>query len=177
MGDYNPLMRKHPQPGEAATYYFTYIDRIATENIVETLNSQLDDTLAFLRTITEEKSLHRYAADKWSIRQVLNHVTDAERVFLFRAFWFARGFESSLPSFDQEVAARTARADEFPWSHHVGEFKDVRLATLGFFRNLPLEAWDRGGTASGNFFSLNALAYILAGHLSHHLANLKERYL
>ncbi len=170
-------MTTHPAPGDAAPYYFKYIDRISTDNIVGLLESQLDDTLSFLKGISEERSLHRHVPDKWSIRQVLNHVNDAERVFLFRAFWFARGFDSPLPSFEQDVAAGTARADEFPWSRHVEEFKDVRLSTLAFFRNLPADAWSRGGTASGNFFTLNALAYILAGHVAHHRAILEERYL
>jgi DinB family protein len=170
-------MTTHPAPGDAAPYYFKYIDRISTDNIVGLLKSQLDDTLSFWEGISEERSLYRYALDKWSIRQVLNHVNDAERVFLFRAFWFARGFDSPLPSFEQDVAAGTARADKFSWSRHVEEFKDVRLSTLAFFRNLPADAWSHGGTASGNFFTLNALAYILAGHVAHHRAILEERYL
>jgi hypothetical protein len=174
---YNSPMTTHPAPGDAAPYYFKYIDRISTDNIVGLLKSQLDDTLSFLGGISEERSLHRYALDKWSIRQVLNHVNDAERVFLFRAFWFARGFDSPLPSFEQDVAAGTARSDEFPWKDHVEEFKNVRLSTFAFFRNLPADAWSRGGRASGNFFTLNALAHILAGHVAHHRAILEERYL
>jgi DinB family protein len=171
------MTTKHPQPGDAAPYYFTYIDKISTDNIVETLAAQSRTFPAFLEGISEEKSLHRYAPDKWSIRQALNHITDAERVFLFRAFWFARGFDAPLPSFDQNVAVGAAYADQFPWSQHIEEFKDVRRATLGFFRNLPQDAWGRGGTASGHYFTLNALAYVLAGHLEHHLSILKERYL
>lgn len=170
-------MTNHPRPGDAAPYYFKYIDRISTTNIVETLGSQLGESLKFLQAISEEKSLYRYAPDKWSIRQVLNHVTDAERVFLFRAFWFARSFTEPMPSFDQDIAVGAAGADAIPWSRHVEEFKNVRLSTLDFFGNLPPEAWTRGGTASGNFVTLNALAYILAGHVAHHVAILQERYL
>ncbi len=170
-------MSKPPQPCDAASYYFTYIDRIKTDNIVETIGSQLEPTLQFLRGISEEKSLHRYAPEKWSIRQVVNHISDTERVFAHRAFWFARGFDAPLPSFDQNVAVGTARADEFPWSRHLEEFRTVRLSTMDFFRYLPPDAWSRGGTASGNHFTLNALAYIVAGHLEHHLAIIRERYL
>jgi DinB superfamily len=170
-------MTAHLGPNEAAPYYFKYIDRISTDNIVVTLANQLDETLVFLRGISEGKSLHRYAPEKWSIRQVLNHVNDAERVFQFRAFWFARSLESSLPSFDEKISAGAARADEFPWARHVEEFQEIRLATLAFFRNLPGEAWTRSGVASGYTFTLNALAYILAGHLAHHVAILQERYL
>ena len=166
-----------PERNEAAPYYFTYIDRITSDNIVGQLETQLEETLAFLRGISEEKSLHRYAPEKWTIRQVLNHINDSERAFLFRAFWFARSFESHLPSFDQNVCAGAARADEFSWASHVEEFRGIRLATLAFFRNLPAEAWMRTGIASGNSFTIRALAYILAGHVAHHRAILEERYL
>lgn len=166
-----------PGRDEAAPYYFMYIDRIRSEDIIGLLETQLEETLALFDTIGEERSLHRYAADKWSIRQVLNHVSDCERVFLSRAFWFARGFETPLPSFDQDPAAVAARADEFSWSSHVAEFRAVRSATLSFFQNLPAEAWLRRGVASDNPFTVRALAYIIAGHAAHHVAILQERYL
>src|SRR5262249_22604937 len=114
---------------------------------------------------------------KWSIRQVQNHVNDCERVFLFRALWFARGFESPLPSYDQNIAALGAQADDFSWASQVEEFRQVRLATLSFFQNLPSQALMRTGVASDNPFTVRALAYIIAGHLAHHRAILEERYL
>lgn len=168
-----------PEPAEAAPYYFTYINRVdrTRNDIVGLLESQLDETLALLSGLSEEKSLHRYAPEKWSLREVLNHVNDTERVFLFRSLWFGRGFDSPLPSFDEKISASTARAGEVPWARHVEEFRAVRLATLAFFRNLPAEAWARSGTASGLPFTVNALAYITAGHLAHHVAILRERYL
>jgi DinB superfamily len=165
-----------PQRHEAAPYYFRYIDRVASGDIVSVLSAQLDETLPFLRGISEEKSLHRYAADKWSIRQVLNHVNDSEQVFVFRALWFARGFDGPLPSFEQEISAGAARADEFSWASHVEAFRGIREATLGFFRNLPADAWARSGVASDHAVSVKALAYIVAGHLAHHRAILEERY-
>ena len=166
-----------PLPEEAAASYFVYIDRIPSSDIVEVLESQLRDTTVFLNGISEEKSLHRYAPEKWSIRQVLNHINDAESVFSFRAFWFARGFRDLLPSFDQTIAAGTARADEYSWASHIQEFQKIRQATLAFFHNLPGEAWMRSGVASGNLVTVNAQAYIIAGHVAHHIAILKERYL
>lgn len=166
-----------PGRDEAIEYYFKYIGRIQGDDVVGALASQLDPTLAFLAGISEERSLHSYAPDKWSIRQVLNHVSDVERVFAFRALWFARGFDSELPSFDQEIGVAGARPDEVPWARHVEEFRGTRLATVSFFRNLPAEAWTRRGIASGNPFTVNALAYIIAGHLAHHLEILRERYL
>ena len=136
-----------------------------------------NETVTFLRGISEEKSLSRYAPDKWSIRQVLNHVNDAERVFVFRALWFARKFDTSLPSFEQDISVAAAQPDEFSWSSHIDEFRAVRRATLGFFRNLPTDAWMRSGVASGKPFTVRALAYITAGHVAHHVAILRERYL
>lgn len=165
-----------PQRTEAAPYYFTYIDRITKPDVIDVLDSQLDPTLDFLRTISEEKSLSRYAPGKWTIRQVMGHVNDTERMFVFRSMWFARGFETPLPSFEQEIAVAGAQSDSISWARHIQEFGEVRRATLSFFRNLPPEAWGRKGTASENSFTVRALAYIAAGHLDHHLAIVRERY-
>lgn len=161
---------------EAAPYYFTYIDRVPAGDIVTVLGEQLDETVALLRAISEERSHHRYAPEKWSIREVLGHVNDTERVFVSRALWFARGFETPLPSFDQEVAASGAAADERSWASHVEEFRTIREATLTFFRNLPADAWAKRGVASDNPFNVRAIAFIVAGHLTHHLRILEERY-
>lgn len=170
-------MKGRPGRDEAAPYYFTYIDRIESDDVLGVLAAQLDEIPAFLAGIGEEKSLHRYAPEKWSIRQVLNHVNDTERVFLFRALWFARGFADSLPSFDEKVAAAAAPSDEVSWARHVEEFRTARQATISFFRNLPADAWLRRGIASGNPFTVRSSAYILAGHAAHHVAVLGERYL
>jgi len=170
-------MTGRPAPTEAAHYYSTYIDRISSEDVVGELESQLDPALRLFANIPEEKSLHRYAPDKWSIRQLLSHVSDTERVFLYRALWFARGFDTPLPGFDQNIAVPAAAADQFSWASHVADFSAVRAATLSFFRNLPEDAWSRTGIASGNPVSVRALAYIIAGHVAHHLAILQERYL
>src|ERR1700732_4160625 len=136
-----------PGPGEAASYYSTYIDRVSGGDIVDVIESQVQDTRALFRDTSEEKSLHRYAPEKWSIRQVLNHVNDTERVFAFRALWFARNFSGPLPSFDQNVGANAARADDYSWASHAQEFQRIRQATLAFFQNLPSEAWARCGVA------------------------------
>jgi hypothetical protein len=166
-----------PQRTEAASHYFTYIDLISGDDILQIMNAQLDDTAALLGSVSEEKSLHRYAPDKWSIRQVISHVNDTERVFAFRAMWFARGFSDPLPSFDQNIASDAAGADNHSLASHVQEFRKIREATLVLFRNLPAEAWVRSGVASGNSVTVNALAYIIAGHVAHHAAILQERYL
>jgi hypothetical protein len=166
-----------PDRSEAAEYYFRYIEQVTSSDIRQTLEMQSGEALAFLEHIPEERSLHRYAPDKWSIRQVLSHVNDTERVFVYRALWFAREFDSPLPSFDQDVAVASAGADHRPWHSHLEEFRAVRAATVTFFRGLPLDAWDRGGMASGKLFTVRALAWITAGHLTHHLTQLRDRYL
>jgi hypothetical protein len=171
------MASSRPDRSEAAEYYFTYIDQVPDGDILATLESQRRASLAELRGITEERSLHRYAPDKWSVRQMMGHVNDAERLFTFRAMWFARGLEPALPSFDQDVAVPRSAADERPWRSHVDEFDAIRAATVALFRHLPPDAWMRRGTASGNPFSVRALAYITAGHLAHHLRILRERHL
>jgi len=170
-------MTTTPDRTEAAEYYFTYIDQVPAGDIREVLEAQLAETLALLQGISDDRSLHRYAPEKWSIRQVVSHLSDTERVFAFRALWFARGFDSPLPSFDQEVAVATAGADERAWSSLVDELRAVRAATVAFFRDLPDEAWSRSGIASGNPFTVRALAWIAAGHVAHHTNILRTRYL
>jgi hypothetical protein len=166
-----------PDRTEAAEYYFTYIDQVGSGDIREILRAQKAETLAVLQSIDDAKSLHRYAPDKWSIREVVSHVNDTERVFVFRALWFARGFDSPLPSFDQGVAISGAAADERSWKSHIEEYSSIREATSAFFENLPPEAWTRRGVASGNPFTVRALAYITAGHVTHHMGVLQTRYL
>ena len=166
-----------PDRTEAAEYYFTYINQVPAGDICEILARQATDTVTLLRGITEERSLYRYAPDKWSLRQLVSHVNDTERVFVFRALWFARGLDTQLPSFDQDVAIAGGGADERSWSSHVEEFAAVRRATSCFFESLADEAWGRRGVASGNPFTVRALAYVTAGHLAHHMRVLRERYL
>jgi hypothetical protein len=170
-------MTRRPARGEAEEYYFGYIDQVPGTLVLPVLAAQLGEMLALFDGISDEQSLRRYAPDKWTIRQALSHVNDAERLFVFRAFWFARGFESPLPSFDQNVAVTAAAANDLQWRTHVEDFRAIRGATLTFFRGLPLAAWDRRGVASENPYTVRALAYITAGHAIHHNRILRERYL
>ena len=174
---YNQAMIPRPQTAEAAPYYFTYINRVTGDDPLAALENQLEESQGLFSAISEEKSLYHYAADKWSIRQVLNHVTDTERAFTFRALWFARGLESPLPSYDQNVAASGAEADRVSWAAHVEEFQRVRLSTISLFRNMPSSASARNGIASDNRFTVRALAYIIPGHFAHHVSVLREKYL
>jgi hypothetical protein len=165
-----------PSPTEAANYYFTYINQVPDGDIVGLMAAQVDDVRSLASSITDEQSLFQYAPGKWSIREVMNHLSDCERLFVARAFWFARGFESPLPDFDQGIAASAARADLRQWDDLIAEFDAVRAATLAFFRSLPAEAWARRGVASDNEFTVRALAFIVVGHVTHHTTILRERY-
>lgn len=165
-----------PQTNEAASYYFNYIDLVTSNEIVPSIKSQLGETLDFLQGISEAQSLQTYAPGKWTIREVLNHVNDGERVFLGRAFWFARGFQDPLPSFEQDLAVQAAQANQTPWAELVEEFRTIRLGTISFFNNLPQEAWSRTGIASDNPFTVRSIAYIIAGHVAHHTHVLREKY-
>jgi DinB superfamily len=165
-----------PQNEEAAPHYFNYINQVSGDDPLSVLEQQLGECLREFAQISEQKSLHRYAPEKWSIREVLNHVSDLERVFAFRALWFARGFQTALPSYEQTGAVSAAEANRISWAAHVEEFRGVRLATLSLFRNLPAAAWMRNGIASDHRFSVRAFPYIIAGHLAHHVALLRERY-
>jgi hypothetical protein len=170
-------MMERPGEAEAAPSYFTYINQVSGDDPVDEMESQLGDLPALFAGISEDSSLHRYAPEKWSIRQVLNHITDNERAFAFRALWFVRGFDAPLPGYDQNVAAAGAGADAVAWAAHVEEFRVVRNSTILLFRNMPAEGWSRGGIASEKFVTVKALAWIIAGHSAHHFAILRERYL
>ena len=166
-----------PDRSEAAESYFTYINKVPPGDIRQVLANQAADTLTLLGGISDEQSRYRYASDKWSIRQVVSHINDAERVFSFRAFWFARGFDTPLASYDQDAGMPFAMADERSWRSHVDEFAAIRSATVALFDSLPDVAWDRRGTASDNPVSVRALAFICAGHVAHHREVLEARYL
>lgn len=170
-------MNARPERSEAPEYFFTYIEKVGDGDVVEILEEQSEEALTLFGSITEESSLHRYAPGKWSIREVLGHINDTERLFVFRALWFARGLSDPLPSFDQNAAAPEMGAEARPWMSHVEEFRALRAATVPFFRHLPEEGWSRHGIASGGEFTVRALAYITAGHAEHHIRLLRERYL
>ncbi len=170
-------MLGRPERSEAAPYYFSYIDHVSGDDVVRLLDEQLATLLPRLESISERQSLYRYAPDKWSMREVLGHINDCERLFTLRAFWFARGFDTALPSFDQNTAVQAAGANEIIWSRHVDEFRVARAATLAFFGNLPEDAWLRSGIASDNQFTVRALAYMAVGHVTHHWKIVEERYL
>lgn len=170
-------MTIRPGPDEAAPYYFTYIDQTPEGDIVTLLERQGTETAMWLARLSAETSRWRPAPEKWTMRDVVAHLTDTERLFQARAFWFARGFDTPLPSFDQEVAAAAAGASDREWGTLVEELAHVRVSTVDFFKALPPHAWSRRGIASGHTFSVRALAYLTFGHMAHHLRIIREHYL
>lgn len=166
-----------PDPTEFAEYYVTYVSKVGPGDIRRTLRDQRDRTLALLHEIPGSRTGYRYAEGKWDLREVLCHINDTERVFAFRGFWFARALPGELPSFDQDIAVQHADAGVRDWEELIGEFEAIRTSTLHLFESLPAEAWARRGIASGNPFSVRALAWIAAGHVEHHLRIIRERYL
>ena len=165
-----------PLLGDSSPYHRGYINQVEGDDILRTLDQQLTVASELFATYTEDASLYRYAPDKWSVRQALNHINDTERIMAFRALWIARGINGALLPFDQQIAADGAEADTISFAGHLEEFKRVRLSTLSFFMNLPAAGWSRAGIASNHRFTTRALAFVIAGHLTHHLKILRERY-
>ena len=174
---YRRTMIGQPAPSEYAPYYATYIDKAQTNDILGHLETQTQELLTHYHSISEDKSLHRYTPEKWSIREALAHINDTERVFAFRAFWFARAGDAPLPSFDQDVFAANSNAHARHWSSLVDEFIAIRAASMTLLKSLPPEAWTRTGTASGNPVTTRAMAYMIAGHAEHHRRIYVEKYL
>jgi uncharacterized damage-inducible protein DinB len=166
-----------PTELEIAPYHRQYIDQVVGDDPVLALERQWKEARALFARISEEQSLGRYEAGKWSLREVLNHLSDTERIFSLRALWFARRLGDELAGFDQAMAVREAQADGMAWAAHIEEFVWVRGATLALFRNMPEEAWLRTGVATGKTVSVRALAFLCAGHAEHHLRIVRERYL
>lgn len=165
-----------PEPGEHAPYYGTYIAKVPSGDVVATLERQFSETIALLRNVSEEGGGRRYAEGKWSVREVIGHLIDAERVFAYRAMRFARNDDTPLPSFDENAFVTNARFDARTVASLRDEWEAVRRATVCFFRELAHDEWDRSGTASNARMSVRALAWVIAGHEMHHLALLRSRY-
>jgi uncharacterized damage-inducible protein DinB len=166
-----------PQPGEHAPYFSRYIDLVPEEDIIGTIEAQGREMAALLSPLGEEKAAFRYAPEKWSVKQVLGHVTDAERIFDYRLLSIARGETKSLPGFDENDYMRGANFDQRSFADLLDDFDATRRATLTLLRGLSDEAWTRSGMANDNKTSARAVAYTVAGHARHHLGVLRSRYL
>jgi hypothetical protein len=164
-----------PAAGEYASFYANYVALATEEDVISALAKQLDDTLALLRGLSEEVAKTRHAPYTWSVKQVVGHVTDAERVFSYRAMRFARNDPTALPSFDENAYVNNANFDNSVLTDLLAEFEHLRRANISFFRQLPAEAWSRTGIASDNPVTVRALAYVIVGHTRHHMNIMKKR--
>jgi hypothetical protein len=169
--------RHRPDDTEFPPFYARYVARVPEDDVVEALRAsgrEMDDLLA---AIPESRGGFRYAADKWTVREVIGHMIDAERIFGYRALRLARADATPLPGFEENDYARTAGSDARTTADLTDELRIVREGTVRLFQSFPDDAWTRRGIVNGREVSVRALAYITAGHARHHLAVLRERYL
>lgn len=166
-----------PESGEYAPYYEKYISQIAGNNVLTTLYEQRRQMLLLLSGRSESDGEIRYAPDKWSVKEVLGHICDAERVFAYRALVIARNDRTPLAGFDENEYVKNAPFARQPLADLIEEFIAVRRATISLFRGFDQEAWTRKGVANNNPVTVRAIAYIIAGHELHHRRMLEEKYL
>lgn len=165
-----------PGPDEYFDYYATYVGLVPLGDLVEILASQTAGTLDLLDQARDIAD-HAYAPGKWTVKQVVGHLADVERVMVSRALRFARGDTQPLPGFDENAYVPAGRFEARTLTSLAAELRTVRAATVAFFDGLPAEAWTRRGSANGHEVSVRALACIIAGHELHHCAILRDRYL
>ncbi len=165
-----------PLESEYAPYYQGYVGHVNEDEILPVLRSQLDELDVLLGRVTPERETYRYAEGKWSIREIVGHLIDADRVFGYRALCIARDEKQNLPSFDEKEYMFTAPYDRIDLEDLLSELRLVRLSNIAMLRNLDEQAWARVGTANDAQVSVRALAFIMAGHVRHHMGVLRERY-
>jgi hypothetical protein len=166
-----------PDKNEYASYYERYVSLVKESDIVAALETQQLEFLEIFKEIAEEKGVFRYEAGKWSIKELIGHLIDGERIFAYRALRFARADKTPVEGFEQDDYIANADFDAIRLDDLIAEFSLLRQANILFFRNLSDEIWSRTGTASNAEVSVRALAYIMAGHVRHHLKILQARYL
>jgi len=165
-----------PEADEIPPHFVGYIGNVTESDPLAVLTSQIDVTVGLLRGLSEADALKRYAPEKWSVKEVVGHLTDTERIMAYRALRIARGDETPLPGFDEKAYVPPAKFDARPLADLVADFRTVRNATLGLFKSFDADAWRRRGTASGKPISVRALGYMIPGHERHHGEILKTRY-
>ena len=166
-----------PGQDEYAPYYGTYISKIKEATPLQALEQSLDDALLFFREFPEEKANHRYQPGKWSVKELLQHTIDTERIMAYRALCIARLDKTDLPGFDENAYVEALDMQDKALSELLEEYLTQRKATMSLFKGFDSEALLRKGIASGQPVSVRALAYIIAGHQKHHFEIVKERYL
>jgi uncharacterized protein YciI len=173
-----PRVTGRPEQSEYPPYASIYVNLVSGDAVLQTLASQLESTAALLRSVDEgHASEYCYAPGKWTIKQVIGHVLDTERIFAYRALRIARGDTTPLPGFEQDDYVRAANFNACPLPVLLEDFRVVRQSTLGLFRSLPEQAWLCRGVANQHAVTVRGLAFMLAGHERHHVNILRERYL
>ena len=172
-----PPTYTRPDSSEYASYYASYIGKVPEGDLIRTLESQGQAFATLLGAAPESRGDFAYAPGKWTLKEVVSHVIDAERVFGYRALRIARADQTPLPGFDENSWVPNSGAKQRTLRDLVGEFQAVRGATVALFRHLPPDALTRTGTANNNPVSVRALAWIVAGHALHHEGLIRERYL
>jgi hypothetical protein len=165
-----------PATDEYAPFYAGYVSAVAGRQVTDLLTSQLDVIDRVFKPLSEAEAGFRYAPGKWSLRQLLGHMGDAERVFSYRAFRISRGDSTPLPGFDENVYVDAGDFDHRTIASLLDEFHDIRRSTLALFRHIPPDAGLRRGIVNGAPVTLRAQGYILVGHVEHHLRVVAERY-
>ena len=166
-----------PSDSDYGSWYAGYVALVPEEDVLPAIEQQSSETQRLLATLDDARASYRYEEGKWSVKQVDGHITDAERVFGYRALCIGRGETKSLPGFDEKAYMEKAGFDDWRIGDLAESYALTRRANIVFFRNLPVEAWDRRGVANDTPITVRALAYILLGHERHHLNVLRERYL
>lgn len=166
-----------PSPDEYAPYYHKYVAEVPAGDVLATLAEQGVAAGDLWAGLDEARAGRRYAPGKWSVKEVLGHLLDTERVFTLRALWFARGDAGPLPSMEQDAWVAAGRFDERRIADLAAEYAVLRRASLLLFRNLDEGALARRGVASGREITVRAFPWLIAGHERHHLAVVRERYL
>ena len=165
-----------PEPDEIPSHYVGYVKRVPEPDPVVVCAEQIEVTTALLGGLSESDASYRYERGKWSIKEVVGHLADVERIMAYRALRIARGDTTPLPSFDENAYVPIAKFDSRSLADLVGEWRTARAATLALFRTFDADAWPRRGTASGKPVSVRALAYMIPGHERHHVEILRTRY-
>jgi hypothetical protein len=166
-----------PDLSRVPEYYHRYINQVPEDELTDAFTVQAESLFLFLDAIPADKRDHRYAADKWTIKEMLQHIVDTERVFAYRALCIARQDTVSLPGFDENSYAAHSKADQRNWDDLVEELKAVRKASEILFRSFDAAQLDSTGTANNKPVYVLPLGFILVGHVYHHLNVLRERYL
>ena len=170
-------MRTRPLPNEYPEYYNRYVSLVSDGDIEDILRTQQTNTLTLLSSLPEESSERSYARGKWTLKDVVGHMADTERVMSFRLLSIARGESAALPGFDQDNYVACANFNQVRWQHLQTDFDRVRSATLSLVTTIDELAWTRKGTVWNHSVSARAIAYIIAGHELHHLGIIRDRYL